>query len=98
MPVIAHREWRGRDIVGASPNFYLRLAVLGGGFRLVQPLKSPVVTFVQSPAALHRNPELAELVQRDPAGTNRTGQQAGERLIEGEALLPEQMTGGERFL
>ena len=42
-------ERRRRDVVAAAPDLDLRLAVLGRGFRLVQPLQRAVVPLVQPP-------------------------------------------------
>ena len=37
------------DIVGTPPDVHLVVAMLGGGFGLVQTLKAPVVTLIEPP-------------------------------------------------
>ena len=39
--------------------------MLGRGLRLVESLQRPVVALVQPPAALDRQPQLIELVERE---------------------------------
>src|SRR4029079_17798220 len=63
---VVRTERRGGDVINAPPDLDLRIAVLGGGFRLVQSLQCSVMTLVQTPALELRNPHLVERVQRDP--------------------------------
>jgi len=45
-----------RHVVAAAPQFDLLGAVALGGLSLVEPLQRAVVTFVEAPVALHRQP------------------------------------------
>src|SRR5690606_28812000 len=78
----------------APPDRCLFLAVPGSRFRLVQPLQRPVVTLVEPPALDRRDPELVELVERDPAGAERALEDRGVGDVEPVALVAEQAAGG----
>src|SRR5690606_13203684 len=75
----------------------LLVAVLGGRLRLVQPLERAVVALVEPPALGHRNPQLVELVERDPARPQRTLEHRGECDVEGVSLGAEQVSGAARL-
>ena len=63
---------RGRgDVVGPPPDLDLVLAELGGGLRLVQPLKGAVVALVEPPVVADREPHQVHLVEHDPEGADR---------------------------
>lgn len=59
--VISAKLWRW-DVIRSSPLQYLRFTVFGGGFGLVESLKSTIVPLVQSPVLVVGNPGQIELV------------------------------------
>src|SRR5438105_4501049 len=80
---------RRRDVITAAPDFRLRLAVLGRGLGLVQPLQRAIVTFVQPPALLLGNPHRIEYGQRDPQRADRTLQHRRVRDVEDVSAFAE---------
>src|SRR5262245_57352411 len=98
MPVVAWRERRRRNVVTAPPDLRLRLAVLRGGLGLVQSLQGAVVPLVQPPAPFDRNPELIQLVERDPTRANRALEDRCVGDVEDVAAVAQQLAGCQRFL
>jgi hypothetical protein len=91
------RERRRRDVVASPPDLHLLRAVALDGLCLVEPLQRPVVTLIQPPAALDGQPHLVELVERDPERADRALENRRERLVEGDAFVPEKSPGLPRF-
>src|SRR5687767_1322354 len=90
MPFVIERQGRWGDVVAATPEMGLRIAVPRRGFRLVESLQRAIVAFVQPPVSLHRNPELIQLVQGDPAGAKRALENRGVGDVEDVAALAQQ--------
>jgi hypothetical protein len=67
--------------------------MLGGSFRLVEPLKRSVVALVEAPVLGHGNPQLVERVERDAEGPNRPLEHGGIGLVEDVAPFFEQAAG-----
>src|SRR5690606_1815365 len=97
MPRVVAVERRRRRVEAPAPDLGLLVAVPGGGFRLVQPLERTVVALVEPPALGHRNPQLVELVECDPARPQRTLEHRGERDVEGVPLGAKQVSGAARL-
>jgi hypothetical protein len=84
---------RGRGVVAAAPDQHLLVAVLLGGFCLVQALQAAVVALVQAPGVHHGQPGAIEFVQRVPEGARGALQDAGVGHVEVVALGLEQPAG-----
>ena len=97
MARIVGRKRRRRNIVAASPDQRLLLAVLGRGLRFVEALQRAVVALVQPPAFFDGNPQQVEFVAGDPAGANGALQDGGERDVEREPFGLEETPGLRRF-
>ena len=97
MTLVIGGQRRRRDVVAAAPDLHLRLAVTLDGLRLVQPLERAVVTLVQPPGALHRNPHPIHLIEHDPERADRPLQHRSECDIDHELLL-EKLPPGARGL
>jgi hypothetical protein len=76
---------RRRGVVAAAPDQHLLVAVLGGGFALVQALQGAVVALVQAPVVLDRQPHHVHLVQRQPQRADGALEHRGVGQVEGEA-------------
>ena len=96
--LVVDGQRRRRNVVAAAPDLGLRLAVLRGGLRLVQPLQRAVVPLVQPPALGHRNPEQVERVERDPERLDRALQHRRVRDVEDVAAVAQQAAGLARFV
>lgn len=59
--LVLQGQLRGRNIVTAAPERDLLLAMLSGGLRLIEALKSTVVALVEAPMLVHRDIVAAEL-------------------------------------
>ncbi|KAG1249599.1 hypothetical protein G6F65_019075 [Rhizopus arrhizus] len=90
--VVQRQRFRG-DGVGAAPDQHLLVAVLGGGFSLVQALQGAVVALVQAPVHAHRGVHGVHGVQRDPQGTDGALEQRRIGQIEGVTLFLQQFAG-----
>ena len=88
---------RRRNVVAAAPDFYLCLAVFGRGFRLVEALQRTIVTFVEAPRPVDRNPQHVHLVERNPERAERALEHRRVGHVELEFLLGHQTTGFARF-
>jgi hypothetical protein len=71
----------------ATPLFNLLVTVFLSGFRFVQALQRTVVTLVQFPGFLNRQPGLIQFVQHVPQGVDGTFQHRGISKIKAEAFL-----------
>lgn len=60
------------DVVGASPDLHLGLAVFGRRLSLVEARQAAVVALVQTPGAMHGQPHLIDAVQHQPQGPDGT--------------------------
>ena len=98
MTLVVQRQRRWRDVVAAAPDLHLIRTVLLDGLRLVQSLQRTVVTFVQAPAALHRQPHQVHLVEHDPHGANGAFEDRGKDQVEIVALGLQQPAGFARFV
>ena len=76
----------------ATPLFNLLVAIFLSGFRFVQTLQRTVVTLVQFPGFLNRQPGLIQFVQHVPQGVDGTFQHRGVSKIKGEAFILQQFT------
>lgn len=72
-------------------------AVLGDDVGVIKSREPAVVTFVQSPVFLHRQPEAVLLFEDEIKGLDRAGVQAGEAEIEVEIALGQEPAGSLRF-
>jgi hypothetical protein len=84
---------RRRGVVAAAPDQHLLVAVLLGGFGLVQALQAAVVALVQAPGMHHGQPGAVEFVQRVPQGAGGALEHAGVGHVEVVALGLEQPAG-----
>ena len=80
---------RGR--VGATPQHELLVTVLLTNLGLVLALQSAVVTLVETPVTLNRNPQAIGGIQCDVGGVDGTTQQGGEDDVRQDVLLLEQL-------
>ena len=96
--LVVRIDLRRRSGVGTAPQHELLVTVLLTDLGLVLALQSAVVTLVQTPAALDRNPQAIGLVQRHVGGINGTTQHRGEDDIRKDVLLLEQATAVLGFL
>lgn len=69
--VLGVHGWRW-DVIGASPDLHLRLAVFGRRLGLVEARQATVVALVQTPGAMHGQPHLIDAVQHQPQGPDGT--------------------------
>ena len=90
--IVDGQGWR-RDVVAAAPDFDLGVAVLGRRLRLVQALERAVVSLVQPPRLVHRDPHQIHVVERDPQRANRALQDRRVGEVEGVAAFLEQPAG-----
>ena len=98
MAPVGSLQRRRRDVVAATPDLHLRLAVLLHGLGLVETLQRAVMAFVQAPAALHRQPHQVHFIEHDPHRANRTFEHRGENEIEFETFGFEQLACFFRFV
>src|SRR5690606_3497467 len=91
MTLIVEIEGVGGDGIGAAPDQHLLVAVLGRGFRLVQPLQRAVVALVQAPAQADGGVHGVHFVQRDPEGADGALQNRAECQVKFVAFLFEQL-------
>lgn len=75
-----------RDVVGASPDQNLVLAVLVNSLLLVEALKRAVVALVELPRLVHGNPHKVGLLKNMPQGSNGALEQGGMRDGRAQAL------------
>ncbi len=88
------RLQRGRrDVVAATPDLDLVRAVLGRRLRLVEPGQRAIVTLVQAPRALDRDPHQVQLVEDDPQGAYGPFQHGRVGDVEREVQPSEQLPG-----
>ena len=80
---------RGR--VGATPQHELLVTVLLTNLGLVLALQSAVVTLVETPVTLNRNPQTICGIQSDVGGVDGATQQGGEHDVRKDVLLLEQL-------
>ena len=83
-------DGRRGNVVGATPEMGLLVAVPFGRRLLVETLQRAVVTLVQPPVTPHRQPRLAERGQRQVGRLHGPGQQRRVARVEPQA------GGGER--
>ena len=96
--LVVRIDLRRRSGVGTAPQHELLVTVLLTDLSLVLALQSAVVTLVQTPAALDRNPQAIGLVQRHVGGIDGTTQHRGEDDVRKNVLLLEQATAILGFL
>ena len=89
--------WR-RGGIGAAPQHELLVAVFLADSLLVLALQRTVVTLVQAPAALNRNPQAIGFVKRVIRGVDGATQQGGEHDVRKDVLLLEQLATALGFL
>jgi len=98
MTRVVQRQRRGRDVETAPPDLGLRLAMLRGGFGLVQALERSIVALVQPPRLGHRNPELIQDVERDSQRLDRPLQHRRVGHVKDIAAFREKATRFARFV
>ena len=74
MAIVVGLELRRWNIVTATPDVYLVIAVFRRGFGFVESLQRAIVTFVKAPVAHYGNPHEIHLVQDMPERANGTFQ------------------------
>src|SRR6185369_9447560 len=89
--------FRRSDVVASPPDVDLLLAVLLGGFRLVESLQGAVVALVERLVALDRNSVRAKPVEHDAKRFLRARKIGRERAIEMDAGFFQQLAGAGRF-
>ena len=84
----------GRPYSVAPPPFqYLRVAVAGRRFFLIQTLQGAVMALVQSPVSLYRQVHLLQFFEDQPQCAYRTLQIRGHRQIEDKTLVSQRTAG-----
>ena len=96
--LVVRIDLRRRCGVGTTPQHELLVTVLLTDLGLVLALQGAVVTLVQTPAALDRNPQAIGLVQRDVGGVDGATQHRGEDDVRQDVLLLEQAAAVLGFL
>src|SRR5471032_251300 len=91
--VVARFQRRRRRVVAAAPYQHLVVAVLGGGFALVQALQGAVVALVQAPVVLDRQVHHVHLVHAQPQRADRALEHRGVGQVEGVAGLLQHLAG-----
>src|SRR5690606_23050844 len=84
-------QQRRRHVELPAPQLELLGAELLQGLGLVLALQSAVVTLVEPPGALHRNPQAVRRVQRDVRGLDRAAEQRRVQHIGKQPGLGEQL-------
>jgi hypothetical protein len=77
---------------------HLIVAVLGGGFCLVETLQGTVVAFIETVIADHRNPHLIHVIEDGPQGADGALEHGGVSHIELKACFLQQFAGLAGFL
>ena len=72
--------------------------MLFGGLRLIETLKCSVVTLVEPPAAVHRDPHEVHLFQAQPQRLDGPLQHRCIGDVENVAFVPQDPTGLDRLL
>ena len=85
--LITFFQCRRGDGKAATPQFDLLVTVFCSGFRFIQTLECAVMTFVQFPAFLNRQPLLVYLIQDIPQCVNSAFQYRGIGEIKREAFF-----------
>ena len=80
-----------RGGVRTAPQHELFIAVLFADLGLVLALQSAVVTLVETPVTLNRNPQTICGIQSDVGGVDSATQQGGEHDVRKDVLLLEQL-------
>ena len=80
-----------RGGVRTAPQHELLVAVLFADLGLVLALQSAVVTLVETPVTLNRNPQTIRGIQSDVGGVDGATQQGGEHDVRKDVLLLEQL-------
>ena len=80
-----------RHVVAAAPDQHLIISVLAGGLGLVESLQSSVVTLVEAPGALRRQPGTIHGIEAVPEGVDGTLEHARIGLVEFETGLGQQL-------
>src|SRR5690606_5001658 len=78
------------DGIGATPDQYLFVAELGGGFRLVQALQGTVMALVQAPAQADRRVHGVHGIQSNPQRADGPLQHRTEGQVELKAFFLQQ--------
>ena len=85
---------RGRwDIVGTTPDEHLFLAMLLCCLSLIKALKSPIMTFVQTPVSTHGQPYLIHLIEGNPQSPDRPLKNRSVGFIKNKPVLLENLAG-----
>lgn len=79
------------DVIAASPDCHLVLTVLRCRLCLVKALKSSVVTLVESPVLVDRDPVAVQLRGQGVEGSDGTSEHGCETHIESESVLLEEL-------
>ena len=87
----------GCDVVAASPDEHLLVAVFGGCLALVESLQHTVMLFVQPPALFDRDPVLVELVQHAVERFDGAFKVRSIGFVECETLFFQQFAGPVGF-
>ena len=95
--LVVFGQLRRSDSEAATPLFNLLVTIFLSGFRFVQALQRAVMTFVQLPGFLNRQPGLIQFVQHVPQGVDGTFQHGGISKIKAEAFSLQQFTRCFRF-
>ena len=90
--LIVFSQLRRSNGKATAPLFNLLITVFLSGFSFVQTLQCPVVTLVQFPGFLNRQPGLIQFIQDVPQSMDGTFQHRGISKIEAEAFVFQQFT------
>ncbi len=93
----ARFQHRRRNVEAAAPDLDLRVAMLGRRLRLVQAGQPAIVTLVQAPVLLHRQPQPPHFLQRQVQRLDRAGLERGIALVEIQPLGLHQLSRRPRF-
>ena len=86
------------NVVAPSPLENLLLSVLGSGLSLIESLQCTVVSFVQSPVLVVRNPVQVQLIGNGVISLDGSLKHGGVRDVKLETFLLEHLTSLNGFL
>jgi hypothetical protein len=93
MPFVINIELRWWDIIRSSPNKNLVFAVLFGSLGFIQALQSAVMSLVESPVLVMRNPGEIKLIRDGVVSLDGSLQDRCESNIKSETLFSQHFAG-----
>ena len=87
MPGIIERERVGSDCIGASPDEYLLIAILGSRFSLIQALERAIMTLIEAPIVVNGQIHGIHRIQGNPERTDGAFEHRGKGDIKFVTLV-----------